>query len=133
MSQLLVKNFIELDFPTQPDTYRHLSYKDRICSENIPIQLTGCQMSCSYRFPLESYFKIRHFNSKTRVQNRSVALLFFTNFVPPKVCLFLDRSCTIFSWLNFMVMLYYDWLGLLWLQIWVNWRSRNCDVITNGF
>ena len=98
--QLLVKNFIELDFPTQPDTYRHLSYKDRICSENIPIQLTGCQMSCSYRFPLESYFKIRHFNSKTRVQNRSVALLFFTNFVPPKVCLFLDRSCTIFSWKN---------------------------------
>ena len=39
-----------------------------------------------------------------------------------KVRLFLDRSCAIFSWLNFMVML---WLGLLWLQIWVNWRSCN--------
>ena len=110
MSQLLVKNFIELDFPTQPDTYRHLSYKDRICSENIPIQLTGCQMSCSFRFPLESYFNIWHFNSKTRVQNRSVALLFFTNLVSHKVCLFSDPSCAIFSCLNSMAMLCYDWV-----------------------
>ena len=27
-----------------------------------------------------------------------------------KVCLFLGGSCAIFSWLNFMVMLCYDWV-----------------------
>ena len=24
------------------------------------------------------------------------------------------------------------WLGLLWLQIWVNWISRNCNLKSNG-
>ena len=43
--------------------------------------------------------------------------------------MFLHHGCAIFSWLNFVVML---WLGLLWLQIWVKWRSRNCDLKTNG-
>ena len=54
-----------------------------------------------------------------------------------KVRLFLDRSCAIFSWLKCIVIFNissadFQLMSAEWPWNWVHWRSRNCDVKTNG-
>ena len=49
-----------------------------------------------------------------------------------KVRLFLDRSSTIFSWLKFIVTFSWCYILLYIKWNWVNWRSCNCNLKTNG-